>query len=123
MSKVGIEFASNPLYRAPAYVQLAAKKKCNRNDIFVLGVPKCELELFWKSISCHALSFTRPVEEGRAVVDIDCRYHKNTADVDVEWSKTDDSEKKPDDWFDEFAITSSKDVGTTNNKSYISAAT
>ena len=89
MSKVGIEFASNPLYRAPAYLQLATKKKCNRNDIFVLGVPGRELHTFWQNVSYHALSFTRPVEEGRAVVDIDCRCHKNTANVeDLEASKS-----------------------------------
>ena len=112
---MGIEFASNALYRAPAYLQLAAKRKCNRSDIFILGVLKQELQQFWQSVSFHALSFTRPVEEGRAVVDIDCRCHKNTADVGIE---KDDSDEKPEDWFDEFSITSSKDVGTTNSKSY-----
>lgn len=111
MSKVSIKFASNPLYRAPAYLQLATKKKCNRNDIFVLGVPGRELHTFWQNVSYHALSFTRPVEEGRAVVDIDCRCHKNTANVE-------DLEEKPADWFDEFEITSSKGRGTTKTKSY-----
>ena len=115
MSKVYIKFKSNPQYRAPAYLQLATKKKCNRSDIFVLGVPGHELHWFWQKVSYHALSFTRPVEEGRAVVDIDCRCHKNTANLEA---RVDDLEEKPADWFDEFEITSSKGRGTTKTKSY-----
>ena len=83
-----IEFKSNRSYRAPAYIQLTAKKKCNRDDIFVLGVDKTELAVFWLyNVSYHALSFTRPVEKGRAVVDIDSRCHKNTAELAAERSK------------------------------------
>ena len=68
----------------------------------------------------HYHLYTRPVEEGRAVVDIECRCHKiqNTANVDVERNKSDDSEEKPADWFDEFSITSSKEMGMTKTKSY-----
>ena len=116
MSKVYIKFKSNPLYRAPAYLQLATKKKCNRSDIFVLGVPGHELHRFWQNVSYHALSFTRPVEGGRAVVDIDCRCHKNTAEVEARVE--DPAGEKPADWFDEFAITSSKGIGTAKTKSY-----
>ena len=117
-----IEFKSNRSYRAPAHIQLAAKKKCNRDDIFVLGVDKTELAVFWLyNVSYHALSFTRPVEKGRAVVDIDSRCHKNTAELAAERSKDSSengSESKPDDWFDQFEITSSKGVSTTKSKSY-----
>ena len=38
--------------------------------------------------------------------------------MDVERNKSDDSEKKPADWFDEFSITSSKEMETTKTKSY-----
>ena len=66
----------------------------------------------------HYHLYTRPVEEGRAVVDIECRCHKNTANVDVERNKSDDSEEKPADWFDEFSIASSKEMEMTKTKSY-----
>ena len=35
----------------------------------------------------HYHLYTCPVEEGRAVVDIECRCHKNTANVDAERNK------------------------------------
>ena len=114
-------FSTKPSYRAPAYIQLAAKKKCNKDGIFVLGVPRNELIEFWQNVSYHALSFTRPVEKGRAVVDVDSRCHKNTAELANERSQDceeDRSGTKPDDWFDEFEIKSSKGVGTTRTKSY-----
>lgn len=116
-------FSRNSGYRAPAYVKLAAKRKCNRNDIFILGVPYDELHAFWAGVSYRAVKFTRPVEKGRAVVDIDSRCHANTADftTDVDLGDLDGEacgEEKPDDWFDEFAITSKKDEGRTRSKSY-----
>ena len=121
MPRVRVEFKSNRSYRAPAFIQLAAKKKCNRDDIFVVGVAVDKLIAFWKNVNYHALSFTRPVEKGRAVVDIDSRCHKNTAELAVERSKDrneNGSESKPDDWFDQFQITSSKGESTTKTKSY-----
>ena len=108
-------------YRAPAYLKLAAKRKSDRNDIFILGVKYNELQAFWAGVSYHAVKFTRPVEKGRAVVDIDSRCHANTADfaADVRLGDLDGEDKpKPDDWFDDFEITSKKDEGRTRSKSY-----
>ena len=38
--------------------------------------------------------------------------------MDIERNKSDDSEEKPADWFDEFSITSLKEMGMTKTKSY-----
>lgn len=106
-----IELFSNITYRSPAYIQLAAMKKCNDNTIFVVGVTQEELSKFWSKASYHAVSFTRPVEKGRAVVDIDSRCHANTAEVAVHGDK-------PEDWFDQFQIKSRKDNSKMNSKKY-----
>ena len=109
-------------YRAPAYIQLAAMKKCNDDGIFVLGVAEKDLRKFWSKASYHAVSFTRPVEKGRAVVDIDSRCHANTAEVSDREEPDDENEedpdKKPKDWFDQFEIKSKKDSSETNSKKY-----
>ena len=117
------ELFSNVTYRAPAYIRLAAMKKCNDNSIFVLGVTDKELSDFWNKASYHAISFTHPVEKGRAVVSIDSRCHANTAKVanrvaedDAEYHE--DPDKMPKDWYDQFEIKSSKDSSETNSKSY-----
>ena len=114
------------IYRAPAYLQLAAKRKCNKDDIFIVGVTDYELFLFRYSMKYHAISVTRPEEKGRAVVAIESRCHKNTAEfaVDeiVQPQSTSDRElsesKTPEDWFDEFTITNKKDKGKQTNKSF-----
>ena len=115
------EFFSNITFRAPAYIQLAAMRKCNDNTIFVIGVTDEELSEFWSKASYHAISFSRPVEKGRAVVSIDTRCHANTAKVAnrrVENDDNEDPDKMPKDWYDQFEIKSSKDSTKTNSKSY-----
>ena len=115
------EFLFNFTYRAPAYIQLAAMKKCNDDTIFVVGVTEDELSEFWSKASYHAVSFTRPVEKGRAVVDIDSRCHANTAELADRGQKVDENEdpdKKPKDWFDQFEIKSKKDSSKTKSKKY-----
>ena len=86
-------------------------KKCNDNSIFVLGVTEEDENQFWSKFSYHAVSFTRPVEKGRAVVDIDSRCHANTAEVE-------DPDKKQSDSFDRFEIRSRKDAYETQSKKY-----
>ena len=116
-----IELFSNTTYRAPAYIQLAAMKKCNDNTIFVLGVTEEDLSEFWSKASYHAVSFTRPVEKGRAVVDIDSRCHANTAKVADRGEKGDENEdpdRKPKDWFDQFEIKSKQDSSKIKSKKY-----
>lgn len=107
-SCIVIELFSNKTYRAPAYIQLAVLKKCNDSTIFVLGVTEEELSQFWSKASYHAISFTRPEEKGRAVVNIDSRCHANTAEVK-------DLEK---DLLDNFQIRSRKDSSETKTKKY-----
>ena len=104
-----IELFSEKTYRAPAYIQLAALKKCNDNTIFVLGVTEEELSEFWSKASYHAVSFTKPKKKGRgAIVNIDSRCHANTAEVK-------DPEK---DLLDNFQIKSRKDSSETKTKKY-----
>ena len=119
-----IEFQTNNIYRAPAYIQLAAKKKLNRPDIFVLGVTKDELKMFWDSVTYHALEITIPKEKGRAVVDIDSRCHANDAkklvlvDENASTLNGEEQGKVPDDYYDEFKITSRKGDSKEHEKSF-----
>ena len=123
-----IEFQTNKIYRAPAYLRLAVKQKLNNESIFVLGVPKHELKEFWDGVSYHALEITMPKEKGRAVVDIDSRCHANDATgmaVDENGSallqnggESEEQIKVPDDYYDEFKITSRKDDSTEHEKSF-----
>ena len=123
-----IEFQTNKIYRAPAYLRLAVKRKLNNESIFVLGVPKRELKEFWDGVSYHALEITMPKEKGRAVVDIDSRCHANDATgmaVDENGStllqnggEGEEQIKVPDDYYDEFKITSRKDDSTEHEKSF-----
>lgn len=113
-----IELFSNITYRAPAYIQLAAMKKCNDNTIFIVGVTEKELSKFWSKASYHAVSFTRPVEKGRAVVNIDSRCHANTAEVVYKEDENEDPKKRPKDWFDQFEIKSKKDSSEQNTKKF-----
>ena len=118
-----IELFSNITYRAPAYIQLAAMKKCNDNTIFILGVTDEELSEFWSKVSYHAISFTRPEEKGRAVVSIDTRCHANTANVTnrsrVENDENqEDPDKMPKDWYDQFEIKSQKNSLESKSKHY-----
>jgi hypothetical protein len=122
-----IEFQTNKIYRAPAYLRLAIKRKLNNEDIFVLGVPKDELKQFWEGVSYHALEITMPTEKGRAVVDIDSRCHANDAtrmqmDMDentIQLQNNGTGEGKvPDDYYDEFKITSRKDDSKEHEKSF-----
>jgi hypothetical protein len=88
----------------------------------VLGVTEEDLHKFWSKASYHAVSFTRPVEKGRAVVDIDSRCHANTAEVanhrEKEGDENEDPDKKPKDWYDQFEIKSKKGSGKTSTKNY-----
>ena len=101
-------------YKAPGYIKEATKKKYGE-DIFVIGVSSQELSAFLNGMSYHMIETTRPVEVGRSVVDIDCKSHTNTAEEKEDGGGND---KKPEDWYDEFEITSSKNKGQTKSKSY-----
>ena len=102
-------------FKAPAYIQKATRRKYGLN-IFVIGVSSEDLEAFQNGISYHTLGTTVPVERGRAVVDIDCKSHTNAAEEEDD----DDirSDKKPEDWYDEFEITSKKGSNQNKSKSY-----
>ena len=65
-------------YKTPDYILEATKRKYGE-DIFVIGVSSSALNTFLKGMSYHTLGTTRPVELGRAVVDVDCKSHTNTA--------------------------------------------
>lgn len=99
-------------YRAPDYIINAMKKKYGQ-DIFVIGVSNQQLSAFLNGMSYHTIETTRPVEVGRSVVDIDCKSHTNTAK-----ENDGDPDKKPEDWYDEFEITSKKDSSQKKSKSY-----
>ena len=102
-------------YKAPDYIIDAMKKKYGR-DIFVIGVSSQQLSAFLNGMSYHTIGTTRPVEVGRSVVDIDCKSHTNTAKENGEVDEH--SDKKPEDWYDEFEITSKKDSSQKKSKSY-----
>lgn len=106
-----LDFFTNCIYRAPAYIQLAAKRKLNDENIFVVGVKDEELKKFWRSMKAHALEVTIPEEKGKAVIAIDSRCHANTAELAT-------SEESKEDWFDQFVITSKKNEGKESARSY-----
>ena len=120
------KMGNSPIYRAPAYIQLAAKRKTNKEDIFVVGVKDKKLQEFKKNINYHGVKIHRPEPKGRAVVAIDTRCHANTAKfeassdaLNMEGSEAPNvGIEKPDDWYDEFEITSRKDEGKENKKSF-----
>ena len=109
--------------RAPAYIVVATKAKYG-GDIFVLGVAERELDDFWKGVTYHAVNSTRPVEKGRTVVDIDSKCHANNADrINSDGDedlchKGEEGSHTPEDWYDEFEITSKKEGSQTKSKSY-----
>ena len=104
-------------YKAPGYIKEATKKKYGE-DIFVIGVSSQELTAFLNGMSYHMIEATRPVEVGRSVVDIDCKSHTNTAEEKEGRGGSGYSDKKPEDWYDKFEITSKKDKGQKKSKSY-----
>ena len=99
-------------YKKPQYIENAAKRKYGRG-IFVIGATKDNIAQFFNKIKQNALSAKPPEEVGRAVVDIDCKSHINQADGHDAGGKD-----KPDDWFDEFEITSKKGTSESRSKSY-----
>ena len=99
-------------YKKPQYIENAAKRKYGR-DIFVIGATKDNIAQFFNKIKQNALLAKPPEEVGRAVVDIDCKSHINQADGHDAGGKD-----KPDDWFDEFEITSKKGTSESRSKSY-----
>lgn len=99
-------------YKKLWWIEETAKKKYGQ-DIFVLGTTQAELNRFWQSVSYHALTSSRPEEIGRAIVDIDCKCHVNQAD-----GQEGEKDKQPEDWFDEFEITSRKGSNESRSKSY-----
>ena len=107
---IALEIFKDCVYKSPAYLQLAALRKCNQEGIFILGAPDKDLEKFKSSMKYHALKVTVPKEKGRAVVAIDTRCHSNTTDPRETSSRHDRAGgSTPDDWFDHFEITSRKD--------------
>ena len=115
-----IEFKDHN-YRAPAYIQLAAKRKCNDENIFVLGVKDKELKEFQQKMEFHAIEITVPEEKGRAVVAIESRCHANTADMrqaSEEGECGSEHGSEPQDWFDDFQITNSRNKAGRSVRSY-----
>lgn len=104
--------SGNVVYKKLSWVEEIAKRKYGR-DIFVLGTTQNALNNLWKSVSYHAVSSSRPKEKGRAIVDIDCKCHVNQAE-----GQNDVRGNQPDDWFDEFEITSKKGSNESRSKSY-----
>lgn len=102
------------IYKKLSWIEEIAKRKYGP-DIFVLGTPLDELNLFWRSLSYHALSASYPKEVGRAIVDIDSKCHVNRAEGQEETIEKSD---QPDDWYDEFEITSKKGSSQLKSKSY-----
>ena len=98
-------------YKKPQYIKDAAKKKYGK-DIFVLGSTQDEINKFMKKIQHQALSASPPEEVGRFVINIDCKSHTNHADGQ------DNGRDKPDDWYDEFEITSKRGASETRSTSY-----
>lgn len=110
------------VYSRPAYIQLAAKRKCNRDDIYVVGVEHNELSKFTSSLMFHAISIEQPKEKGRAVVAIDSRTHANAAEsadfVSTGATSESGANETPKDWFDTFNVTSRKDKNVSSTRSY-----
>ena len=103
---------SNPgLYKKLPWVEKLAKGKYGQ-DIFVLGTNETALNNLWKSVSYHAVRSSRPQKKDKVVVDINCKCHVNKAEGKEEESG------KPNDWFDDFEITSKKGTNESTRKSY-----
>ena len=83
-----------------------------RNTVIVLGSTQDEINNFMRKIEHQALSASLPQEVGRVVVYIDCKSHANHTDGQ------DNGRDKPDDWYDEFEITSKRGVSETRSISY-----
>ena len=99
-------------YKKPQYIENTAKRKYGQ-DIFVIGATQDDINRFMKKIRQNAILAYTPEEVGRAVVDIDCKSHMNQAD-----GHDMGGNEKPDDWFDEFEITSKKGTSESRSKSY-----
>ena len=112
--KLSWKLSGAVIYKKLSWIEEMAKKKYGPN-IFVLGTTLDDLNHFWESISYHALSATLPKEVGRAVVDIDSKCHVNQAEGQEE---TPEKSDQPDDWYDEFEITSKKGSSQLKSKSY-----
>ena len=101
------------LYRKPNYIVNAARRKYGQS-IHVIGSTREEISDFYSEIIQHTLSTTLPEEVGRTVVDIDSKCHLNKS----ERGDMNQENEKPEDWYDEFEITSKKATSESSSKSY-----
>ena len=101
------------LYKKPQYIVTAAKRKYGRH-IFVLGATQENISTFWDHVG-YGLhpdnQISTPVEKGRTIIDIDTKIHINDSTKELE------NEEKPEDWYDDFQITSKKSKGETSSSS------
>lgn len=106
------------LHKNPQYIVDAAKVKYGRH-IYVLGAAQKDIDKFWKHIGYAVYPDTEisvPAEKGRTLVDIDTKTHINDSNEEMEDGG--DKPKKPEDWYDDFQITSKKSKGEVRSKSY-----
>lgn len=107
------------LHKSPQYIVDAAKIKYGRH-IFVLGASQKDIETFWRHVGYAVYPDTEvaaPVEKGRTIVDIDTKCHINDSSKELEGIQG-QKPKKPEDWYDDFQITSKKSKGEQRSKSY-----
>lgn len=111
---------SYALHKSPKYIADAAKIKYGRH-IFVLGAAQKDIDTFWKHVGYAVYpdcKLSAPVEKGRTIVDIDTKCHINDSIKELEGGDDGESKTKPDDWYDDFQITSKKSKGEVRTKSY-----
>ena len=102
-------------YRASKLVKDLVKGK-HGDDIFVMGSTLEEIRSFWKHVGYQAEGPLEPPKEvTRTVVDIDCKCHGNYAGTD---GVQEGAGAKPEDWYDEFKITSKKSKDDSMHKGY-----
>ena len=110
--------SSFALYKKPHYIVDAAKIKYGRH-VYVLGASQDNVATFWKHVGYAVYPDTEispPKEKGKTVIDIDSKVHINDSTKEMEG--TAQRPKKPDDWYDDFQITSKKSKGESRSKSY-----
>ena len=110
------------LHKSPQYIVDAARIKYGRH-IFVLGAAQKDIETFWKHVGYAVYPgciVSPPVEKGKTIVDIDTKCHINDSVKELEEGDGGDRKhgRKPDDWYDDFQITSKKSKGEVRTKSY-----
>ena len=101
-------------YRCPDYIVHTAKRKYGQS-IHVIGSKRADINKFIGQIVQQTRRATVPEEVGRTVVDIDSKCHLNKSEQEA---VCDQESEKPEDWYDEFEITSKKGTSESRSKSY-----